>query len=155
MKIELVQVGRWRQVVQDRHLLERKDEEERLRSKVAEVRSHFYILFWISKEFVVCVKESCFSLKSIGRWGRERRGLWHKLSNLATAPSHFPPIQLSDACNFSFNCANFIKNARNKNLIFLAGAEMWPWCWASPLATACKGERTVCATPCEPPLSDA
>ena len=41
MKLELVQVGRWRQVVQDRHLLERKEEEERLRSKVAEVRSFF------------------------------------------------------------------------------------------------------------------
>ena len=47
MKIELVQVGRWRQVVQDRHLLERKEEEERLRSKVAEVRSFFYRQFWI------------------------------------------------------------------------------------------------------------
>ena len=37
MKSELVQVGRCRQLLQDRHLLERKEEEERLRSKVAEV----------------------------------------------------------------------------------------------------------------------
>ena len=37
MKSEFVQVGRWRQLLQDRHLLERKEEEERLRSKVAEV----------------------------------------------------------------------------------------------------------------------
>merc|ERR550517_2248353 len=31
------EVGRWRQLLQDRHLLERKEEEERLRSKVAEL----------------------------------------------------------------------------------------------------------------------
>ena len=24
---------------------------------------------------------------------------------------------------------------------------MWPWCWPSPLATAWKGERDVCAAP--------
>ena len=34
----LVQVVRRRQRLQDRHLLERKEEEERLRSKVEEVR---------------------------------------------------------------------------------------------------------------------
>ena len=33
-----MQVGRCRQLLEDRHLLERKEEEERLRSKVAEVR---------------------------------------------------------------------------------------------------------------------
>ena len=26
---------------------------------------------------------------------------------------------------------------------------MWPWCWPSPLAAACKGERDVCPAPGE------
>ena len=46
MKSELVQVGRCRQLLQDRHLLERKEEEERLRSKVAEVRRSFDKVFF-------------------------------------------------------------------------------------------------------------
>ena len=45
MKSEFVQVGRWRQLLQDRHLLERKEEEERLRSKVAEVLKKGSFLF--------------------------------------------------------------------------------------------------------------
>ena len=44
MKSKLVQVGRCRQLLQDRHLLERKEEEERLRSKVAEVKKSSFVL---------------------------------------------------------------------------------------------------------------
>ena len=58
MKSELVQVGRCRQLLQDRHLLERKEEEERLRSKVAEVKNVFrqslFLSFWTKTEFIVC-----------------------------------------------------------------------------------------------------
>ena len=49
MKSELVQVGRWRQLLQDRHLLERKEEEERLRSKVAEVGKSFSFVLDINR----------------------------------------------------------------------------------------------------------
>ena len=61
MKGELVQVGRCRQLLQDRHLLERKEEEERLRSKVAEVRMSFDEVFFFrsgQKQNSLCVEEA-------------------------------------------------------------------------------------------------
>ena len=86
MKGELVQVGRCRQLLQDRHLLERKEEEERLRSKVAEVKNVFrqslFLSFWTKTEFVVCrrsqlINNSCVVSKALAD-GEE---VWHKLSS--------------------------------------------------------------------------
>ena len=110
MKIELVQVGRWRQVVQDRHLLERKEEEERLRSKVAEVRSFFYLSSGYSPEFVVIPRilfcfEKCWQMV-------KRCGLWHKLSSPPPATAtftFFSKQKLSHVWKTVFNSANFEK----------------------------------------------
>ena len=94
MKGELVQVGRCRQLLQDRHLLERKEEEEGLRSKVAEVRRSRVFSFVLDKNRIRCVSKkpaynSCVVSKVLAD---ERRCGWHKLSF-----SHSPPIKLLSA----------------------------------------------------------
>ena len=56
-RVNLLQVGRWRQLLQDRHLLERKEEEERLRSKVAEVFTKCLYPF-LDNNRILCVPKN-------------------------------------------------------------------------------------------------
>ena len=50
-----MQVGRCRQLLEDRHLLERKEEEERLRSKVAEVRLTYFSNLHVKLNLWLCL----------------------------------------------------------------------------------------------------
>ena len=80
MKGELVQVGRCRQLLQDRHLLERKEEEERLRSKVAEVRMSFDEVFFFRS--IRCVsKKPAFNCCVVSKALADGEEVWHKLSS--------------------------------------------------------------------------
>ena len=84
MKSELVQVGRCRQLLQDRHLLERKEEEERLRSKVAEVRRSFnrVFSFVLDKNRIRCVsKKPAYNSCVVSKALADGEEVWHKLSS--------------------------------------------------------------------------